>query len=215
MPVPVVSYAYKAAGEERLAIIRQYAGQSILDVGCGNGCYTKALAGDHDVRGVDMGTYDAWKERPDLFCEGDAASLPFANESFDTVLCLEALEHMPDPRKVLLELKRVCRKNIILTVPNCDVTEGMEISRLTYYHWVDRTHVNFFDLESLSKLVSECGFKPVRQSHVGEISLIPLVNEALGLRGVHGLVIRRVLRLLQKRRYYISCLMVADKESGR
>lgn len=48
-----------------------------------------------------------------------ADQLPFAAESFDTVLCTEVLEHVPDPKLVLDELVRVVRPGgrVILTVP--------------------------------------------------------------------------------------------------
>lgn len=44
---------------------------------------------------------------PDVF--GDAACLPWRNECFDVVLCLEVLEHVLDPSRVLAELARVLR----------------------------------------------------------------------------------------------------------
>ena len=39
----------------------------------------------------------------------DASELPFADDSFDVVTCLEALEFLPDPRGALAEMCRVLR----------------------------------------------------------------------------------------------------------
>lgn len=39
--------------------------------------------------------------------EGDAAALPFADESFDTVVCALALCTIPEPRRALAEMRRV------------------------------------------------------------------------------------------------------------
>ena len=40
---------------------------------------------------------------------GDAARLPFADGSFDVVVCLEVIEHLPQPEQVLREVNRVLR----------------------------------------------------------------------------------------------------------
>lgn len=44
--------------------------------------------------------------------------LPFKDKTFDYVFCLEVLEHIHSPFKVLSELKRVSKRYIILSVPN-------------------------------------------------------------------------------------------------
>jgi len=48
----------------------------------------------------------------------DAQDLPFDDDTFDAVTCLEALEFTPDPQKVLLELVRVLRPGGVLLVTN-------------------------------------------------------------------------------------------------
>jgi SAM-dependent methyltransferase len=48
----------------------------------------------------------------------DAQTLPFEDDTFDAVTCLEALEFMPDPRRVITELVRVLRPGGVLLVTN-------------------------------------------------------------------------------------------------
>jgi len=48
----------------------------------------------------------------------DARQLPFDDDTFDAVTCLEALEFTPDPREVLAELVRVLRPGGVLLVTN-------------------------------------------------------------------------------------------------
>ncbi len=48
----------------------------------------------------------------------DARQLPFDDDTFDAVTCLEALEFMPHPREVLAELVRVLRPGGVLLVSN-------------------------------------------------------------------------------------------------
>lgn len=50
---------------------------------------------------------DMYSARPDVF--GDGASLPFRDACFDGVLCLEVLEHVPEPESVLKEVTRVLK----------------------------------------------------------------------------------------------------------
>jgi len=51
---------------------------------------------------------------------GDAEKLPFPNEYFDVVLCIETLEHLMEPPKAANEIKRVLKPSgkIILTTPS-------------------------------------------------------------------------------------------------
>lgn len=44
--------------------------------------------------------------------------LPFPLGTFDVVLCLEVLEHLPFPQQALQELARVGRGFVVLSVPN-------------------------------------------------------------------------------------------------
>lgn len=48
----------------------------------------------------------------------DAQRLPFPDETFDAVSCLEAIEFMPSPRRVLAEMSRVLRPGGVFLVTN-------------------------------------------------------------------------------------------------
>ncbi len=58
-----------------------------------------------------------WADRL-TFIWQDASELPFPDDIFDAVACLEALEFMPDPDRVLRELARVLRPGGILLTTN-------------------------------------------------------------------------------------------------
>ena len=59
----------------------------------------------------------AWREQglPCMF--GDATTLPFPDDSFDLVLAIEVLEHVPACDAALAELSRVCSGTFIASVP--------------------------------------------------------------------------------------------------
>jgi SAM-dependent methyltransferase len=95
----------------------------LLDAGCGEG-HALVHLGDAvppRVVGFDLNP-DAVAHCAQAFPAGaftveDIRALPYADASFDAVLCIEFLEHLDDPAGALAELGRVCRGHLVLTVP--------------------------------------------------------------------------------------------------
>jgi SAM-dependent methyltransferase len=204
-------YGLRPINPERLAAILRHAGSEILDVGCGNGSYVLRLNQEFKIRGVDHRSFDAWDQRPELFGISDAQTLDFPDCSVDTVLSFETLEHLPHPDIALREYFRVCRKNVILTVPNCDLSPGMKGSGIIFNHWIDRTHVNFWDLSGICNLVTEAGFTVVEKSGINKLNLGYVVAEALGLEGRIRKTVSSLFRRLQRREYSMTSLVIAAK----
>jgi SAM-dependent methyltransferase len=97
-------------------------GQSVLDVGCGTGYLTQWI---HERRpeltltGTDFIIEEGTSERADAitFTQGMIEALPFADASFDTVICTHVLEHILDFPQALSEIRRVCARKLIIVVP--------------------------------------------------------------------------------------------------
>lgn len=91
----------------------------LLDVGCGGRRFAHYFDGRVDrYIGLDYPlTFDGDNRHIDVF--GDGLRLPFRDDSFDTVVCFEVLEHVKDGSALARELARVVRPGgtVILTVP--------------------------------------------------------------------------------------------------
>lgn len=89
----------------------------LLDVGCGTKPYYKLFFADVYI-GLDIDN-DASRQRgiADYFYDGQV--FPFADESFDSILCNQVLEHVFNPDEFLKEIARVMKPagKLLLTVP--------------------------------------------------------------------------------------------------
>jgi len=86
----------------------------LLDLGCGNSPYRALLP--HITAYV---PYDRDPAGSRAQVVGVAGTLPFASASFDSVLCTQVLEHVPEPGPVLDEIARVLRPGgrVVLSAP--------------------------------------------------------------------------------------------------
>lgn len=203
------AYASRPVNPHRLLALQRHAGATVLDVGCGNGSYVAALA-DRSVVGLDYSLFDTWRSAPGRFVVGEASKLPFSSGAFETVSCFETLEHLATPEVALRELARVAARNVIVTVPHCEITPGQRRSGLIYHHWVDRTHRNFWTLDEIRDLVAAAGLTVVDAYLINEITLAPLIKEAYAGSVLGRLLSSALLRFGTARKYPMTSLVVAE-----
>jgi SAM-dependent methyltransferase len=95
----------------------------VLDVCCGDAYLPLRAALGERYEGLDIG--DSYKysddladQRPAYLSDVEHDPLPFADASFDTVMCISALEHLDNIHAVYDELFRVARQRVIIMLPN-------------------------------------------------------------------------------------------------
>lgn len=125
--------------EETLKSISE--GNRILDAGAGTQRYKRYCPhlryvsqdfgqydGKGDMAALQTRTFDY--QELDIVC--DITSIPEPPQSFDAIMCIEVLEHLPDPVKAIAEFSRLLKPggDLVLTAPFCSLTH------MAPYHFV-------------------------------------------------------------------------------
>ena len=100
-----------------------------LDIGCGTGALLEEI--ENNIPGLESYGVDAEREAIDFIadksktlkekiCLYNGIYLPFNSDAFNCACCLDVLEHVDDPGRLLKEIHRVLKPkaSLIITVPN-------------------------------------------------------------------------------------------------
>jgi SAM-dependent methyltransferase len=152
--------------------------KTILDAGCGNGVFLNYLNKEKPqlvLEGVDrsLKALEYVKVKKKV---GDISSLPYTDNSFDCISCLEVLEHLPIQayEQALDELVRVSKKYLILSVPYNERLEDsytkcpscksifnfeLHLRRFTEHEFSDMLNTRGFKNVAVAKLNTSFVFK--------------------------------------------------------
>jgi len=145
----------------------------ILEVGCAGGMTGKALRerGFKEIVGIEINEEVAQRGKSyyDKLIVGDVEKirLPFERGHFDCILYGDVLEHLVDPWEVLKEHSAFLKSGgtILCSIPN--VRHYRIIKKLVFKgKWeytdcgiMDRTHLRFFTLDSIRRMLGEADFE--------------------------------------------------------
>jgi ubiquinone/menaquinone biosynthesis C-methylase UbiE len=179
---------------------------AVLELACGTGIVTRRLRDRlgptarlvaTDLNEAMLG-YAARKFGPEEAVEwkqADATELPFANQSFDAVVCQFGLMFFPDKGKAVRETFRVLKPGGIFIFSVWDAIEHNDLPNIAHTiisKFFEDNPPDFYDIpfsfhdpETIRSLVSAAGFKEI------ELSLLPLPAIAPDAQGaakglVHG-----------------------------
>ena len=184
-------------------------GRRILDMATGTGRAALALA----RRGALVTGVDASAEMLAIarkraseaglsvdFDEGDAHALTYPNQSFDAVVCLRMLMHVPDWRKALSELCRVSRLRIVIDYPAVASLASLQVAwrRLAFMMGSRVEAYRAFSARSVACEIDRNGFRivSVHKQFVLPIAVHKTVGSAGFTRGIEqGLASAGILKL--------------------
>jgi SAM-dependent methyltransferase len=138
----------------------------VLDAGCGSGRTLEDL--------VDYGTVSGLELDPDAaelaasrgageVKVGRLEELPWEDDMFDLITCLDVLEHVPDDRQALAELRRVSRPGgwLLVTVPAYQALWSLHDAANHHYRRYSRRGLRLAAVEAGWRLVRITSFNSI------------------------------------------------------
>lgn len=158
---PVVRRMIAAFFDNLREVVEPLHPRSTLDAGCGEGETITRLGPllGKRIAAVDISAYsvDRLLERQPSVEVRTASimDLPFPDDSFDLVLCLEVIEHLDDPKRAVRELSRVATREVVVSVPYEPWFRLGSLARGKYVRSFGNhpEHVNHFNRSSLTALL--------------------------------------------------------------
>jgi len=202
------SYEGEKNSEVLIFLSKAYIGTKLLDAGAGDGSLVRQLKKafpDAQVEGVDIAP------KSDDVEQGDIANLAYRDGSFDTIFCVEVIEHLTekDTSKVLTGLNRIVSPGgmVIITTPYAENLEESTVTcpkcNIRFHRWGHQQSFQEKDFERLSK---ENGFEPV--------AIFPVKYSRvrrLRILGARYFMTRRWVRSMHKARGKRHLIMIARK----
>lgn len=139
-------------------------GDNVLEIGMGNGLFCKDILKVENTRytgcdfselmvneasGINKDFIAAGKAR---FVLGNAADMPFSDDSFDKIFTVNTIYFWDEPAKVLSEIKRLLRQDGILAI-GLRTEESMKVLPFVQYGFTG------YDKSKIKKLLEENGFE--------------------------------------------------------
>ena len=165
-------------------------GAKVLDVGCGTGQFAKLMrsSGFNDIHGVDW--TDPAAVIPDVLSSykridlNDQVLEHEVDSKFSIIVCLDTLEHLERPAKVIRSMRRLLEDfgSIYVTVPNC-ANVFQRLSWLTtgnsFRYRTEKPdefgHISLFPSAVMTSLLNRAGLKCVRRGR-GFIALAGFIT---------------------------------------
>ncbi len=145
-------------------------GARVLDAGCGSGRTLPELEPYGEVSGIELSPDAAEVARARGCGEvviGRLEKLPWDDETFDLITCLDVIEHTPDDRVTLRELRRVAKPGgwLLVTVP--------AYQALWSEHDEANHHYRRYGRRSLRAAANEAGWLVERMTSFNSLLLAP------------------------------------------
>jgi len=221
--------AYYAELDDYLAdYIGTGAGERILDLACGTGRLRDAVTEAEFVAGVDIAESAlaiARATHRDLprfsFQVMDAQRLGFADASFDTVLFVDAIEHVMDFGRVLPEIARVTRPGgkFFMTVSNSEGVNQIMSRKLGLGDFVTNyQHVREFSYPEIEAMLAQHGFSLLRSGGIFQFPYfgVPGIDAVVRHLTDHDPEVVEMFRVLGRRcgpEYAFAFAVLAEKGS--
>jgi len=178
-------------------------GNRLLDIGCCTGfLLDEARNVGWDTSGVELSAwasrYAAEKFNLKIY-NMSLEKAGFPNEYFDVVIMQDTIEHLHDPKKMLLEINRVLKTNGILYINTPDI-ESLTSRVLKAKWWgINQFHLYYFSKKSLGGILNLSGFAVLKYDAHARIFTLGYWSERF--KNYNG-VIYGILKLVTRIRIF-------------
>lgn len=143
----------------------------LLDIGCSLGYFIEAAnARGWNASGLEISPYAAQEAR-DLGLDvhtGVLEDAGYPDKSFDCVTMWDVLEHVPDPTRHMLEIRRILADDGIVVIGTPNLAHYMfRIKKEKWRHLKPGEHIFYFQKNSISSLLNKTGFDVVQPPVIG------------------------------------------------
>lgn len=153
-------------GFNKQMVLDNFREKSVVDIGCGDGfLLKKLLEKDKNVRvlGLDISPVALEKAKENgidaILCD-ITEKLPFEDNSFDSALLLDVLEHMFQPEPVLKEAVRISKGYVYISVPNfvsLPARIQVLLGGIPENNTLRKGHIFWVTRKALHTLIQRCG----------------------------------------------------------
>jgi SAM-dependent methyltransferase len=171
-------------------VVRRYRKSGrLLEIGCGLGHMLARLEKQFDTYGIDISDYAVERARQvaarsRLQCLSAEEISQFGPASFDIVVALHVLEHLPHPEAVLRQCADIlsARGLLLMATPNLG-SPSVRRKGHRWYGFTDETHISLHHPEIWYRMLREAGFRIRRAFGDGlwDVPYVPLVPPKLQL----------------------------------
>jgi len=197
---------YLKTFRRRLAIVRRHTARpgTLLDVGCAAGYFLAVMReAGWEVAGVDLSSEIVAHAHARFgftaLHAGTLETAPWPPASFDLVTLWDLVEHVPDPRAVLMQAHRLLRPDGVLVLETQDVASPFaRLLGARWHHFKHAEHLYHFDAATIRRLLAQAGFAVVeltRRSAGKYVSVDFIAERAARLHPVFSVMLRPLTRL--------------------
>lgn len=191
---PLIQWLTRGISMKRIQYLERAIGRirpetSIIDVGCGVNSLLYWIRHTRGAEGVgvdfNQDVADWVKAELDMRVEvGTLEDVGFEPESVDVVTMTEYLEHEPDPKRVLDEVRRVLRPggHVAIEIPDPSGWPA-RLFKSAWWNLDVPRHLVFFEPKTLQQMLERCGFEMVGLARFGLPFYVgQSIYQAMGLR---------------------------------
>lgn len=147
---------------------------NMLDVGCGTGEMLKQLNDKKPqikLTGIDISEMMLEKAKHKLngkanFILCDAEKLPFANNSFDLVICNDSFHHYPAPMNVLKEFYRILNHDGILLISDYSIIFPIRQLMNIFIKFSNDGDVHIYSKKEIVNMLYKTSFKEINYKKI-------------------------------------------------